>query len=272
MGLAFNDNNYANAKVRANFNSSSFNNLPLSYSLRQYCPKPGNQLQLNTSPAWATAWSALSILEAQQNDILESELITRNAFSPIYLYQNIRITNNENCEALVELQKALEFLKYHKVKKHDSIHEFCPKELPPDLLPDDEGMISDYRKLFDNHHSKNYKTNTVKKSISENLPVVIGMYCPPSFFNAQFFWQPMEIMNTDYPGHAMCVVGYDDQKYGGAFEVINSWGSEWGNKGFIWIKYEDFVEFTKYAYEIFKISSDKNKDQLAGSIELKIKY
>ena len=38
----------------------------------------------------------------------------------------------------------------------------------------------------------------------------------------------------------MCVIGYDDNKSGGSFEVMNSWGEDWGDKGFFWIKYADF--------------------------------
>ena len=33
--------------------------------------------------------------------------------------------------------------------------------------------------------------------------------------------------------HAMTIIGYDDNKYGGAFEVMNSWGEAFGNKGFV---------------------------------------
>ena len=46
----------------------------------------------------------------------------------------------------------------------------------------------------------------------------------------------------------MCVVGYDDFKYGGAFEVMNSWGEEFGDDGFIWIKYSDFYKLVQEAY------------------------
>ena len=36
----------------------------------------------------------------------------------------------------------------------------------------------------------------------------------------------------------MVVIGYDDGLE--AFEVLNSWGTHWGNNGFVWIKYKDF--------------------------------
>ena len=95
------------------------------------------------------------------------------------------------------------------------------------------------------------------------------MYCPPSFFTAKKFWQPAEMVSTEFPGHALCIVGYDDDKYGGAFEIINSWGSRWGNDGYMWIRYEDFVHFTKYAFEVFNIRKDQNEHyNFFGSISL----
>ncbi|HEY3331451.1 MAG TPA: C1 family peptidase [Capsulimonadaceae bacterium] len=39
-------------------------------------------------------------------------------------------------------------------------------------------------------------------------------------------------------GHAVCIVGYDDDKH--AFRMVNSWGSDWGDNGFVWLA-EDFL-------------------------------
>lgn len=43
-------------------------------------------------------------------------------------------------------------------------------------------------------------------------------------------------------GHAICAVGYDDNyrigEYTGAFQFANSWGENWGRKGFGWLPYE----------------------------------
>ena len=38
-------------------------------------------------------------------------------------------------------------------------------------------------------------------------------------------------------GHAITMVGYDDNRYGGALKVINSWGQAWGDGGFFWMPY-----------------------------------
>jgi hypothetical protein len=51
-----------------------------------------------------------------------------------------------------------------------------------------------------------------------------------------------------FGGHAMCVIGYDDRKEGGAFEIMNSWGPEWGKNGIGWVLYKDFKHFVREAY------------------------
>lgn len=41
-------------------------------------------------------------------------------------------------------------------------------------------------------------------------------------------------------GHALCIVGYDDNKYGGSFKFLNSWGAKYGDNGYVWMPYADF--------------------------------
>ena len=59
-----------------------------------------------------------------------------------------------------------------------------------------------------------------------------------------------------FGGHAMCVIGYDDykvknEKAGVAFQIMNSWGPEWGNNGIGWVRYSDFDIFAKEAYAVY---------------------
>jgi hypothetical protein len=61
-------------------------------------------------------------------------------------------------------------------------------------------------------------------------------------------------MNGYNGGHFMTIVGYDDNIWidinqngvvdpgeKGAFLIANSWGTDWGNHGFIWIAYDAFL-------------------------------
>ena len=92
------------------------------------------------------------------------------------------------------------------------------------------------------------KTKVVrcKKSIAQGKPVVIGMKVTESFTNVNEenpVWIPKED-DKSLGGHAMAVIGYNDSL--GVFEEMNSWGNQWGDKGFFFISYKDF---TKTAFQ-----------------------
>ncbi|MDE7389472.1 MAG: hypothetical protein K2M82_00805 [Lachnospiraceae bacterium] len=71
-----------------------------------------------------------------------------------------------------------------------------------------------------------------------------------------FYYPPLEhgINNLDYPvnyyGHAVCIVGWDDNypkeafnntpENDGAWLVKNSWGDWWSDGGYFWMSYEDY--------------------------------
>ncbi|HXB96189.1 MAG TPA: C1 family peptidase, partial [Puia sp.] len=93
----------------------------------------------------------------------------------------------------------------------------------------------------------------IKENLSQGAPVVIGMMVGGTYMNdmmGQDLWQPSaeDRSMLGFGGHAQCVVGYDDRKYGGAFLIMNSWGPSWGNNGFAWVRYPDFRYFVREAY------------------------
>jgi hypothetical protein len=96
----------------------------------------------------------------------------------------------------------------------------------------------------------------IKQHLAQGAPVVIGMMVGGSFMQhmeGHDAWYPTA---TDYNqegfgGHAMCVIGYDDYREGGAFQIMNSWGEKWGDQGVAWVRYKDFDYFVREAYGIF---------------------
>jgi len=76
----------------------------------------------------------------------------------------------------------------------------------------------------------------------------------------QEVWRPqgMDRSQQGFGGHAMCVIGYDDRKEGGAFQIMNSWGPEWGKNGVGWVRYGDFKEFVREAYGIDPLPKRSN--------------
>jgi hypothetical protein len=93
----------------------------------------------------------------------------------------------------------------------------------------------------------------VKEHLAKDAPVVIGMMVGQSFMQDMMgkeLWRPqgMDASGVGMGGHAMCVIGYDDRKFGGAFQIMNSWTENWGDKGIGWVRYGDFKNYVKEAY------------------------
>src|SRR5690606_11753895 len=103
--------------------------------------------------------------------------------------------------------------------------------------------IRDYQTLFFyDEQAPMVRVNATKKALSEGYPVLIGMKLPESFFTAKKVWRtiPSEegTQAKKHGQHAMVAIGYDDNYEGGCFRVLNSWSTQWGDGGFIWIPYD----------------------------------
>ena len=94
-----------------------------------------------------------------------------------------------------------------------------------------------------------------KEKLSNGLPLLISIR--PVAFSDYISGVHFDNQGLDNVGgwHAMAVVGYDDDKvYGssgkkGAFKIANSWkkpdGSDWGERGYLWISYDAFKSLTR---------------------------
>lgn len=268
LGLLLADSLYANSPTAAPLMRGDYSNLPSSASLKRFAPTPGNQGSDGTCAGWSTAYAGRTILEAIDKNWSQSK-IDSNAFSPSFIYNQIR--KETGCKYGVSLVDALNVLKNEGDDKLDYFSYNCNRKVTPlDKIRAAKYKIIEYREIT--KPSTEDKDMYVKKSLAEGRPVVFAFDCPYSFDDATNVWLPD---SSDYKtwnrGHALTVVGYDDNKYGGAFQVMNSWGTSWGNHGFTWIRYKDFDFFCKYAFEI--IAKPKTKDgepDLSGSLTFRL--
>lgn len=268
-GLTFDDEEY-NSVPKRFFTVRGPRVLEPTVSLKDHCPKPLNQLDYNTSPGWAASYGAFTILNAYQKNISGPE-VTKNAFSPIYPYFLSKHTLDEGCYENVSLFEVLNNLKEKGTPMFMEMPQRCVTSADRNIRTNAwYHKISEYARLFDMSDTKEEKIKAIKTTLAENVPVIAAMHVPKSFEYAKEFWQPREKFSKDLPGQAVCVIGYDDKKFGGAFEIMNSWGSDWGNDGFMWIRYDDFVEFTRYALDIYVIPGRIEGMELGGSVELKL--
>jgi hypothetical protein len=272
-GCVLDENIYQKAPLAITLSRGDYDNLPKAHSLRKYAPVPQNQGAYGTCVGWATAYAARTIQMAHRQNWTNTQLITENALSPFFVYESAKPSSDIYCQEGTSLYNGLEILKSTGSVKVFDYPNQCGQNIPKTLEKKaTQFKIKDFRRLFDREVKD--KAQFVKKSIAENNPVVIGLQCcAESFQNAKGinYWQLKPTDNaTPQGGHALTVIGYDDNFEGGkgAFELMNSWGTEWGKGGFIWMNYEDFNKYCFEAYEMTLPEMDMH--QLAGTVKLEL--
>ncbi|MDX2063781.1 MAG: C1 family peptidase [Bacteroidia bacterium] len=234
--------------------------LPAQVSLLKYSPAPGDQGQQGSCTAWATAYAARTIQASVETGQKPNDI----ALSPAFLYNQL---TRGSCGG-TSIRKALDLVRQRGLVELDDFpyddSDCSTQPGPAELQQAQQYRIAGYNRLTLNHDDYAVDINAVKQNLAQGAPVVIGMLVGGSFYDVRgpgASWRPtradlqaMEasangnIVNdgdaSQFGGHAMCVVGYDDSKDGGSFHIQNSWGEQWGDKGTFWMRYADFQQFT----------------------------
>ncbi len=242
--------------------------LPRKVSLQDYAPQPRHQGQQGSCVGWASAYAAHTILEARTRGQDPDQL----AFSPAYLYNQIALSGCQGAYMLDAMQAMQQngALPYREFPYNQSTCNNRPASTQ--LQAGRNFRIKGFNRLT--LGGNNYKPDLmgVKQHLAQGAPVVIGMQVGGTFMSRmlnQRVWRPTR---SDYSlggfsGHAMCVVGYDDDFEGGAFQIMNSWGTDWGDRGFAWVRYRDFEYFVKEAYGIYPAGNTEQYDPNQLAVE-----
>lgn len=226
-------------------------NLPKKVSLEDFVPSVGDQGQFGTCGGWATGYYVASIEWAIHTNTTTPEIISAYAYDPVYTYQQAS-DYPSGCQDGTYLDDLCDVL-YENSTKRKYIDETSCGDNPSHSEENSLIDYTSYARLYDWWTTWEENTKAICQSLANNHPVLMGMQLPYSFFDVgeDGLFRPTqsEIDNFEVVGgHAMTIVGYDDDKFGGAFRVVNSWGDEWGDNGFCWITYEDFHWFAIAAY------------------------
>lgn len=250
-GLIFDDATY-DTLPRQNGADGSKADLPVSVDLSPYCPEVRHQGYIFSCVGWAVGYGAMSIQRAILNQCRDRAVITQNAHSALFLYNQIK---TEDCRQGARISDAMSFL----MEKGDCLarnfdFEVNNCEQKPDSVVTNSARrytIQDYLTLFGSTESADIKVLRVKKVLAAQKPVIVGMSVLRNFYNLKNaqYWHPELGSTAPAGGHAMVVVGYDEQRE--AFRLMNSWGKTWGDQGFIWVKYKDFGQYCKYAFALY---------------------
>jgi len=228
---------------------NSKNPLPESANLQKFAPAVGNQGQQGSCVAWSSAYGARSILESVRTGQPGNNV----KFSPSFLYNQIGL---DGCQGSY-IERAMEFMTKQGSVPYNAFpyneHD-CTNQPDQQLVQQaSQYKMRGFNRLTVGDRNDVIDLNAIKQNLSQGAPVAIGMMVGQSFMQDMMgkdLWQPQpdDRSMQGFGGHAMCVVGYDDKKYGGSFLIMNSWGPEWGNNGFAWVQYPVFKYFVREAY------------------------
>ena len=228
------------------------------YSLEDYLPEIGDQGDVGSCVGWATAYYGLTILKRIENDK------DYPSFSPLSVFNRYcYLKKLDPCRGGSYIDGCLSLL----------VNKGCPfakdYDKPNCALDAYDKKYNDC--LFGFERLQQNNAEQIKLSILNNSPVIIGLDVFEgglgNTLNSQFLDSngvaKMDLFRSSrfkVGGHALCIVGYDDNIGGGAFKIANSWGSKWGKKGFFWLRYRD-LDMVRCAFSIFS-GEFKAKDKV----------
>ena len=231
-----------------------------SVSLRPFCPKPGNQKSMPACVAYAAGYSAMSIMQAIRDHNTQSSITNENSFSPSFLFYHIRSDSADCMKSGARIDDAIQSL---KEKGNCFMSEFFSPascfSVPPATAYRSaaEHRIKEGARLFDNDATALQKEAVIKRVLRDSAPVIITIRLYQSFVNAltPVWSKGNTTADNNYGGgsHALVVVGYDETTR--TFELMNSWGSAWGNGGFIKVDCEQLAEICREAYRLYMYDS-----------------
>jgi hypothetical protein len=251
-GLVFDNKNYKEKPGLAPSSTRDLIILPDEVSLTDFCPSAGDQGEQGTCVAWATT-NARSIMYARSWDLKDKTLIDALRFSPSFVFNQVRATDDTECKSGTSFHRALTLI---QEKGADQLNYFpyaCSAEAPSSesLKRAKNYQIKDFAPLKADEYDPVYM---IKRCLKAGIPVLIGMNTWASFAapcKGQSVWSGVQ--DKPQGGHAMVVVAYDDKVVeGGAVKVLNSWGTDWGKGGYIWIRYKDLKANTQEYYVMFE--------------------
>jgi hypothetical protein len=251
-GLVMDEEVYDQAEVFEPLADNIKNPMPESVSLLEYCPHRMDQGTQGSCVGWSSAYAARTILHARATGQNPDDV----TFSPSYVYNQIALPG---CQGTY-MQKAMEVM-YEGGALPFSRFAYDEDDCSKKPSEAQKMAAATFRTKGFNRLTMggdDYRTDllAIRQNLAQGAPVVIGMMVGGSFMSdmtGQALWTPRRSDYNMYGfgGHAMCVIGYDDYYKGGAFQVMNSWGEEWGDNGIFWIRYNDFDYFTREAYGLY---------------------
>jgi hypothetical protein len=206
-------------------------------------PPVGDQGDENSCTGWSTSYYYKTFQVARQRGWKVDD--PHHQFSPAFIYNQI----NDGKDQSTSFHDAFRILKEQGDVPLTQFPykpgDYLTQPNPDVVLAAAPFAISGFRHLYDDPNAfqrRKLNLTRLKRWLASGDGFVFAMNLPKSFNNADGgVYDDRSKPTSDT--HCMFAVGYDDniRKSGiGAFRVVNSWGKDWGEDGYLWISYEVF--------------------------------
>jgi C1A family cysteine protease len=247
------------------FESTPDNILPSKIDLRKQSPYVFNQAGLPSCTQNAVCAQFDWIQDKNhKKDINAKKFIP----SRLFLYYNVRKMEGN---ALKRTGTTIRNTIVSAVKTGICEEKIWPYDIKKfDVEPSKEAYENSQKNLIAQYARVTQNELQIKLCLKQGHPISFGMIIfDPWYYDKNLRTTGIIPLpkSTDkrIGGHAMLIIGYDDNKKW--FIVQNSWGNQWGDKGYCYIPYSYILD-KKLAYD-FWVIRDTMKPDLSFTIQKK---
>jgi len=197
---------------------------PLQFSWIPYLPSVRDQGNEGT----CAAFSGATLKEAHEHK--ENTKLDKNVcMSPRFIYTYRENAPNEG----MYLRDLMKILQKQGTCFEATLPYSAGSPLKPENVP--TNAVDEGANFKVAHYAQVYSILDLKQALIEQGPCIAAF---PVYNNGSQFWKPQSPTDSLKGGHAVTIVGYDDEKQG--FHIRNSWGDDWAEDGYTWYPYIDF--------------------------------
>ena len=234
--------------------------------LSSYFPDVGDQSFQGSCTAWAVSYAARSYYLAAISG--HKPVLNSDISSPAYVFNSSTSHADSNgvfCGG-ASLKSALDVVASQGTTSLARM-PYSAKSCIPAPGADDQRLALQWKVPgWDTIPAEGLKTpDAYREMLERGIPVMIGTFINHAEWEnnhstavytlgANSVGDPAT--DKTFTGHAMVIVGYDDNKIAangekGAFKVMNSWGKGFADRGFVWASYKSLLTLVQEAY-VFK--------------------
>lgn len=239
--------------VEPPYDEDDLDSLADKVSLEAFFPPIGDQNPYGTCVAWAAGYNLNTALNAIKNHWTTDQLADPvNQTSPKDLFNGIPSSDKgAGCEGTI-FEPAFQVLKNSGVANMKTVPYKNLGSCNGRFVGDTTNRIASFNHVVSGGGIPS--VGQIKAYLQDTIPLVIAAQLGDSFIN----WRGSDAIKNDthynpqmqHAFHAMALVGYDDSKH--AFRLRNSWGTQWGDDGSIWVDYDYFMQ--DFCLEVFVAS------------------